>query len=91
MEPDNYSATVVRLRNAVPRNGSVEIAQTLLDRLQLVPPGRRRRNWIPSIVGLRQLRRLRMPAVALRQRKPGTRLGSLELLGLRRLRRRSRR
>jgi hypothetical protein len=83
---------VVRLRDAVPRNGAVEIAQTLLARLQLVPPARRRRNWIPSMVGLRQLRRrLQVPRTALQRRAPYPRLRSLERLGLRRLRRRSRR
>jgi UDP-N-acetylglucosamine:LPS N-acetylglucosamine transferase len=87
-QPELYNATVARLHDAVPRDGAIEIAQTLLARLKLVPPARRLRDWIPSIIDLERLRlRLHLPRRTSRRR---ARLRGLERLGLRRLRLRSR-
>jgi 1,2-diacylglycerol 3-beta-galactosyltransferase len=57
MNPETYTATAGRLVNAVPRNGAIEIAQMLLERLEHTPPIRQRRlrMRLPSVTALRRL------------------------------------
>jgi UDP-N-acetylglucosamine:LPS N-acetylglucosamine transferase len=76
MEPQGYAAMVARLADAVPRDGASQIAQLLLDQLQLAPPVRRRRLRLPSIDELRKFgnQRLRRPAALARQRLVGRQL-----------------
>lgn len=76
MEPHGYAAMVARLADAVPRDGAAQIAQLLLDQLQLAPPVRRRRLRLPSIDELRKFghQRLRRPAALARQRLVGRQL-----------------
>ena len=70
MDPHTYAATVARLADAVPRQGAEQIAQILLDQLQLAPPQRKRRLSLPRVADLRRLgarplaadRRARAPA-----------------------------
>jgi len=71
MDAQNYAATVARLADAVPRQGAQQIAQILLDQLQLAPPPRKRRLRLPHVAELRQLsaRRLRLTAVRARRRQ----------------------
>ncbi len=91
MQPDVYVATAARLQDAVPRDGAIEIARALIGRLQLVPPTRRRRFWVPSIISLGNLRtRIQLPRRRRAARRLRPRLQGLERLGLRRLRRRNR-
>ena len=71
MNPETYAATAARLANAVPRDGAVQIANLLLEQIQLGPLRPRRRIRLPSIADLRQIsaqrlrrlneRRLRLP------------------------------
>lgn len=70
IDPGTYAATVARLADAVPRDGAAQIAQIVLEQLQLAPPARRRRLRLPSISALRQIsrRRLRLPVARARQR-----------------------
>jgi hypothetical protein len=86
MDPAAYASTVARLADAVPRDGAIQIAQVLLDQLQLAPPVRRRRLRLPSMADLRRMsrRRLRLPAVRARQRIRG-RAARLRLNTLRQL------
>lgn len=86
MDPAAYASTVARLTDAVPRDGAIQIAQVLLDQLQLAPPVRRRRLRLPSMADLRQMsrRRLRLPTVRARQRIRG-RAARLRLNTLRQL------
>jgi hypothetical protein len=42
-DPDNHAATVENLADAVPSNGSMQIAQLLLDQLALLP--------VPPVIG----------------------------------------
>lgn len=86
MDPAAYASTVARLADAVPRDGAIQIAQVLLDQLQLAPPVRRRRLRLPSMADLRQMsrRRLRLPTVRARQRIRG-RAARLRLNTLRQL------
>lgn len=69
IDPQAYAATVARLADAVPRQGAQQIAQILLEQLQLAPPQRKRRLSLPRVPDLRQLsaRRLRLPAVRARR------------------------
>jgi hypothetical protein len=66
-----YAATVARLADAVPRQGAQQIAQILLDQLQLAPPVRKRRLRLPHVADLRRLgaRRLRLTAARARRRQ----------------------
>ncbi|MFN8568523.1 MAG: glycosyltransferase [Kouleothrix sp.] len=86
MDPAAYASTVARLADAVPRDGAIQIAQVLLDQLQLAPPVRRRRLRLPSMADLRRMsrRRLRLPTVRARQRIRG-RAARLRLNTLRQL------
>ncbi len=70
IDPGVYAGTVARLADAVPRDGASQIAQIVLDQLQLAPPLRRRRLRLPSMAALRQISRrgLRLPVVRARQR-----------------------
>ena len=71
MDAHNYAATVARLADAVPRQGAQQIAQILLEQLQLAPPPRKRRLRLPHVADLRQFsaRRLRLTAVHTRRRQ----------------------
>ena len=71
MDVQTYAATVARLADAVPRQGAQQIAQILLDQLQLAPPTRKRRLRLPHMVDLRRLsaHRLRLSAARARRRK----------------------
>jgi UDP-N-acetylglucosamine:LPS N-acetylglucosamine transferase len=74
MDVQTYAATVARLADAVPRHGAQQIAQILLDQLQLAPPQRKRRLHLPHmVVDLRRIspRRLRLAAVRPRRRHKG--------------------
>lgn len=86
IDPNTYASTVARLADAVPRDGASQIAQLLLDRLQLAPPTRARRLRLPSIAELRGIsgRRLRLPAVRARQRF-SARAARLRVISIRRL------
>jgi UDP-N-acetylglucosamine:LPS N-acetylglucosamine transferase len=70
MNPETYAATVARLADAVPRDGALQIARILLEQLQLAPPVRVRRLWLPTMADLRTFgaRRLRLPAARARLR-----------------------
>ena len=70
MNPQTYAETLVRLGNAVPREGAAQIAQLLLEQLQLAPPARKRRLQLPSIADLRRIgnQRFLRPAALARQR-----------------------
>ncbi|MFN8501947.1 MGDG synthase family glycosyltransferase [Kouleothrix sp.] len=72
MDPATYAATVARLAEAVPRDGATQIAQVVLDRLQLPPPSRRRMRLL-NIDAIRQIGarrpRLHLPAARARQRR----------------------
>lgn len=71
MNPAAYAATVARLADAVPRAGAMQIAQILLDQLQLAPPLRKRRLRLPGMDTLRRSfdeRRARQPATRARLR-----------------------
>jgi UDP-N-acetylglucosamine:LPS N-acetylglucosamine transferase len=72
MDANTYTATVARLADAVPRRGAEQIAQILLDQLQLAPPQRKRRLRLPHVPDLRRIsaRRLRLTVVRPRAR-PG--------------------
>lgn len=60
MKPEVYEATIGRLNNAVPRDGALDIARLLLQRLQIAPPVRSRFG-LPALFDLRRLgRHLRM-------------------------------
>ncbi len=85
-DPQTYAATVARLANAVPRDGATQIAQLLLEQLQLAPPTRQRRLRLPSIADLRQFstQRLQRPAALARQGLGG-RTRQLRLQSIRRL------
>lgn len=85
-EPATYENTVARLADAVPREGAVQIAQILLEQLQLAPPSRKRRLRLPSMEQLRQLggTHLILPAVRARQRLRA-RATPLRLKSIRRL------
>jgi UDP-N-acetylglucosamine:LPS N-acetylglucosamine transferase len=74
MDVQTYAATVARLADAVPRQGAQQIAQILLDQLQLAPPQRKRRLRLPHVADLRRLspRRLRLTAVRARRRRQST-------------------
>jgi 1,2-diacylglycerol 3-beta-galactosyltransferase len=74
MDPQAYAATVARLADAVPRQGAQQIAQILLDQLQLAPPQRKRRLSLPRVADLGRLsaRRLRLTAVRARRRQGAT-------------------
>jgi UDP-N-acetylglucosamine:LPS N-acetylglucosamine transferase len=50
-----YAATAARLANAVPRDGSAQIARILLEQLQLEPPHPHQRIRLPSIADLRHI------------------------------------
>jgi UDP-N-acetylglucosamine:LPS N-acetylglucosamine transferase len=65
MDPQTYAAMAARLADAVPRDGATQIARVLMEQLQLAPPPRRRRLYLPSMTDLRLLRqrRLRLPGV----------------------------
>lgn len=52
MQPDVYAATLARLQDAVPRDGSMQIARILLEQLRMAPPVRTRRLRLPSMVDL---------------------------------------
>jgi UDP-N-acetylglucosamine:LPS N-acetylglucosamine transferase len=86
MDAHNYAATVARLADAVPREGAQQIAQILLEQLQLAPPPRKRRLRLPHVAALRQFsaRRLRLTAVRTRRRQgfnmPRWRLKSIRSL-----------
>ncbi|MEO7913176.1 MAG: glycosyltransferase, partial [Roseiflexaceae bacterium] len=71
MDAQNYAATVARLADAVPRHGAQQIAQILLDQLQLAPPPRKRRLRLPHVADLRQFgaRRLGLTAARARRRQ----------------------
>ena len=86
MEPATYEGTVARLADAVPREGAVQIAQILLEQLQLAPPPRKRRLRLPSMEQLRQLggTHLILSAVRARQRLRA-RATPLRLKSIRRL------
>ncbi len=64
-QPEVYQATLARLSNAVPRDGSLQIAQILLEQLELAPPVRRSRLFLPAITSLR---RLPLPALTVGRR-----------------------
>jgi hypothetical protein len=85
-DPQTYAATVARLADAVPRDGATQIAQLLLEQLQLAPPTRQRRLRLPSIADLRHFstERLQRPAALARQRF-GSRTRQLRLQSIRRL------
>jgi 1,2-diacylglycerol 3-beta-galactosyltransferase len=53
-DPEVYQATMQRLDHAVPRDGAFQIAQVLLDQMQLAPPRPRRRLRLLSIDELRE-------------------------------------
>jgi UDP-N-acetylglucosamine:LPS N-acetylglucosamine transferase len=79
MEPGTYQATVARLADAVPRDGSLEIANIILQRLQLAPPTRRKRRLrLPTIADLKRLgsrlrpRRIRQPRPPRQPQPPRT-------------------
>jgi 1,2-diacylglycerol 3-beta-galactosyltransferase len=80
MQPEVYTATTARLADAVPRDGAIEIARLLLDRLQLAPPVRPARLRLPLVADLRRLgARIRL---ASRVRRPrGPRMGQPRRLG----------
>ncbi|HEU4324786.1 MAG TPA: glycosyltransferase [Roseiflexaceae bacterium] len=88
MQPDVYAATVARLQDAVPRDGSIQIARILLEQLHMAPPVRRRLR-LPRISELPGLRRLGTEGSPLRLRlkRPTLRLPGLRLPKLLRLRR----
>ena len=65
MQPETYAATAARLRDAVPRDGSAQIAHTLLHQLELAPPRRRTRLRLPQFLALPNLRMRRLPLTAL--------------------------
>jgi UDP-N-acetylglucosamine:LPS N-acetylglucosamine transferase len=85
MDPLTYAATVARLAHAVPRQGATQIAQILMDQLQLAPPQRKRRLRLPRIDDLRRLsaHRLRLPVV--RARREGASIRRLRLNSIRHL------
>jgi UDP-N-acetylglucosamine:LPS N-acetylglucosamine transferase len=85
MDPSSYAATVARLAHAVPRQGAIQIAQILMDQLQLAPPLRKRRLRLPRIDDLRRLsaHRLRLPVV--RARREGASIRRLRLNSIRHL------
>jgi 1,2-diacylglycerol 3-beta-galactosyltransferase len=85
-DPQAYAATVARLADAVPREGATQIAQLLLEQLQLAPPTRQRRLRLPSIADLRHFstERLQRPAALARQ-SLGGRTRQLRLQSIRRL------
>ena len=70
MDPATYAGTVARLADAVPRDGAAQIAQIILEQLELAPPARKRRLRIPTIAEIRRLSgaRLRLPAARARLR-----------------------
>lgn len=53
LQPEVYAATVQRLKNEVTRDGAAEIAQIVLEQLELAPPPLRRR-WLPAMGTLRR-------------------------------------
>jgi 1,2-diacylglycerol 3-beta-galactosyltransferase len=65
IDPHAYAATSARLADAVPRDGAEQIARVLIEQLQLAPPPRKRRLYLPTIAELRQLsqRHVRLPLV----------------------------
>jgi UDP-N-acetylglucosamine:LPS N-acetylglucosamine transferase len=71
MDDNSYAATVARLADAVPRQGAEQIAQILLDQLQLAPPQRKRRLRLPHVADLRRIsaRRLRLTVGRSRKRQ----------------------
>jgi UDP-N-acetylglucosamine:LPS N-acetylglucosamine transferase len=71
MDPHAYAAMVARLADAVPRHGSEQIAQILLDQLQLAPPQRKRRLSLPRVPDLRRLsaHRWRLATARARRRR----------------------
>lgn len=78
MQPEVYTATITRLADAVPRDGALEIARILLDRLHLKPPVRKRRLRLPTVADLRRLgHRLRLPRVRRPGLQPSLRLPSV--------------
>lgn len=60
MAPETYAATSARLADAVPRDGALQIAQILLDQLQMAPPRFRRRIRLPSVADIRRLSQQRL-------------------------------
>jgi 1,2-diacylglycerol 3-beta-galactosyltransferase len=87
LEPQIYGATLAHLADAVPRDGATQIARVLLEQLELAPPARRRRLYLPRMADLRWLdqNRLRLP---IRGRlRLGARARRLRLGPIRRLRR----
>jgi 1,2-diacylglycerol 3-beta-galactosyltransferase len=84
MNPQTYAGTVARLADAVPRQGAGQIAQILLDQLELAPPVRKRRLRLPRLADLRRLsaRRIQLPAARLR-RGPGAATRGLRLKPIR--------
>ncbi|MBC8163377.1 MAG: glycosyltransferase [Roseiflexaceae bacterium] len=61
IKPDVYQSTAARLRNAVARDGAVQIAQTLLDQLELAPPKRRFQQLLSSFSSLQRFGARRLP------------------------------
>src|SRR5947207_9769792 len=71
MDVYTYAATVARLADAVPRQGAQQIAQILLEQLQLAPPPRKRRLRLPHVADLRQISARRLRLTAARRRRQG--------------------
>ncbi len=82
MDPATYAGTVARLADAVPRDGASQIAQIILDQLQLAPPARKRRLHFPSMAEIRRISgvRLHLPAARLRMRAIPLRLKPIRRL-----------